>query len=87
EHILERQVIATDRGSNIYYRSLAFWQTSAAVNLPGRINEPHYRGLNGFDARCCAYGNAIAILTEMKFPDGNSQYTFEKPESNQLRRD
>lgn len=87
EHVLERCSV-TPRGSGIkiYYRSQAFWQASAAVNLPSQIDNEFYQGLNGFDARCCVYGSAIAVLTEQKFPDSNNNPVNEKPESDQLRR-
>jgi hypothetical protein len=87
EHELERCPISTNAGMKIYYRSQAFWKASAAVNLPSRINDIHYRGLNGFDTRCCVYGNAISVLTEMKFPNDNRDFVLEFPESNQLRRE
>ncbi len=87
DHELERCTIRTNAGIKIYYRSQAFWKASAAVNLPGRINDTHYRGLNGFDTRCCVYGSAISVLTEMKFPNDNRDFVLEIPESNQLRRE
>lgn len=87
EHALERCSINTrGNGIKIYYRSQAFWRASAAVNLPGQIRNRRYQGLNGFDARCCVYGSAIAVLTEQKFPDSNNTPVNEKPESDQLRR-
>ncbi|WP_394547509.1 M23 family peptidase [Pantoea ananatis] len=87
EHLLERCSVTPRRsGIKIYYRSPAFWQASAAVNLPGQIDNEHYQGLNGFDARCCVYGSAIAALTEQKFPDSHNNPVNEKPESDQLRR-
>lgn len=87
EHVLERCSVNTRvSGIKIYYRSQAFWQASAAVNLPGQIDNEQYQGLNGFDARCCVYGSAIAVLTEQKFPDSHNTPVNEKPESNQLRR-
>lgn len=87
EHVLERCSVNIRGGRmKIYYRSLAFWQASAAVNLPGQINNNQYQGLNGFDERCCVYGCAIAVLTEQKFPDSNNMPVNEKPESGQLRR-
>lgn len=85
-HVLERFAIRTNRGLKTYYRSQSFWNASAAVNLPSKVGKTGYAGLNAFDARCCVYGNAISVLTEMKFPDANQQVTIEKPESNQLRR-
>ena len=33
-----------------------------------------------------AYGSAIAVLTEQKFPDSNNFLVNEEPESEQLRR-
>jgi len=87
KHELERCTISTNSGMKIYYRSQAFWKASAAVNLPNRINDTHYRGLNGFDTRCCIYGNAISVLTEMKFPNDHIDFVLEFPESNQLRRE
>ena len=87
EHVLERCSV-TPRGNRIkiYYRSQAFWQASAAVNLPNQVNNGQYQGLNGFDARCCVYGSAIAVLTEQKFPDSHNNPVNEKPESDQLRK-
>jgi len=85
-HVLERRVVATvdSRGSSlgdhVYYRSPAFWQVSASVNLPGAAGRTNYIGLNGFDSRCCAYGVALAVLTEMKFPDAQRRITLEYPE-------
>lgn len=87
EHELERCAIRTNSGTKIYYRSRAFWKACASVNLPGQINNPNYQGLNGFNDRCCVYGNAISVLTEQKFPDIHQNFRNEKPESNQLRRD
>ncbi|HFJ2068510.1 TPA: M23 family peptidase [Salmonella enterica] len=88
EHALERCSINTrGNGIKIYYRSQAFWRASAAVNLPNQVNNGQYQGLNGFDARCCVYGSAIAVLTEQKFPDSNNTPVNEKPESDQLRRE
>ncbi len=87
EHVLERCSVTPRRsGIKVYYRSLAFWQASAAVNLPNQVNNEHYQGLNGFDTRCCVYGSAIAVLTEQKFPNGDNRPVNEKPESDQLRR-
>ncbi|MGK6325825.1 M23 family peptidase [Erwinia sp. DT-104] len=87
EHVLERCSVTPRRsGIKIYYRSQAFWQASAAVNLPGQIDNEHYQGLNGFDTRCCVYGSAIAVLTEQKFPDSHNNPVNEKPESDQLRK-
>lgn len=87
DHLLERCSVTPRRsGIKIYYRSPAFWRASAAVNLPGQINNDQYQGLNGFDTRCCVYGSAIAVLTEQKFPDSHNNLVNEKPESDQLRR-
>jgi len=70
----------------VYYRSQAFWQVSASVNLPGAANRTTYIGLNGFDSRCCAYGVALAILAEMRFPDTQRHVTLEYPEGYTPRR-
>lgn len=83
---MERVVVATvdtrgrSTGNKVYYRSQNFWQVSAAVNLPGRINNTNYRGLNGFDSRCCAWGVALAILTEYRFPDTQGNAVLDYPE-------
>lgn len=84
--ILERRVIATvdaqgrSTGSHVYYRSQGFWRVSAAVNLPARINETNYAGLNGFDSRCSAYGVALAALSEQFLPDAQGRTTLLYPE-------
>lgn len=75
EHVLERVSVNSNSGEKYYYRSSAFWKASAAVNLPGRINSLYSSSLNGFDSRCCAYGVALAILTEDKFPDTSGNLT------------
>lgn len=83
---LERQIVATvdstgrSFGNKIFYRSLGFWRISAAVNLPGRIERTDYTGLNGFNSRCCAFGVALAILTERLLPDAQGQLTVAFPE-------
>lgn len=85
-HTLEHVSIQTDHGTKAYYRSRTFWRASATVNLPGAVNRTNYTGINGFDARCIAYGYALAVLTEMRFPNaaGNSALNF--PETNVPRR-
>lgn len=80
EHVLERVSVNSNSGEKYYYRSPAFWKASAAVNLPGRINSLYSSSLNGFDSRCCAYGVALAILTEDKFPDTSGNLTVLFPE-------
>jgi predicted chitinase len=81
-HVLERVVVNTvnGQGAKVYYRSPAFWQASAAVNLPASITNTYHRGLNGFDSRCCAYGYAIAVLTEAYFPDERGLLALAFPE-------
>lgn len=69
-HVLERCSVPTDQGPQVYYRSPAFWRASASVNLPGRLHRTDYQGINGFDSRCSAYGVLLAILTELRLPDG-----------------
>ncbi|MGJ7580800.1 hypothetical protein ACSFA3_11525 [Variovorax sp. RHLX14] len=81
-HILERVQVATvnGAGTKTYYRSQSFWQSSAAVNLPSAISQTNFVGLNGFEARCSAYGWALKILTEFRFPDANGNAKFITPE-------
>jgi hypothetical protein len=85
-HTLERVPIQTDQGTRMYYRSSAFWRASATVNLPGAVNRTNYTGINGFDARCVAYGYALAVLTEMRFPNSTGNTALEFPEANLPRR-
>ena len=82
---LERHAVQTNQGEKIYYRSLAFWRTSASVNLPGATGRTNYHGLNGFDSRCCAYGMALAVLAEVRFPDSHGRPTVEFPEGYERR--
>jgi hypothetical protein len=86
-HVLERVVVNTinGQGTKVYYRSLAFWQASAAVNLPSSIANPYSAALNGFDSRCCAYGYAVAVLTEEYFPDSRGLLGLAFPEGNSPR--
>ena len=86
-HILERKTINAmgNQGTKVYYRSEAFWHASAKVNLPARINDLYHPDLNGFDQRCSVYGNCLAILTEMKFPDATNNLTLEFPEGYERR--
>jgi hypothetical protein len=86
-HVLERHAVSTESGNKVYYRSQAFWKASAAVNLPGKIHRTDYLGLNGFDSRCCAYGVALAVLCEYKFPDDKAKLTIEFPEGYKPRRE
>jgi len=83
---LERVVVTAvtsngqNLGSKVYYRSQNFWRVSAAVNLPGRINNTQYQGINGFNSRCCAWGVAIAVLTESLFPNAQGNLVLAYPE-------
>ena len=80
-HTLERVAVdAENQGTKVYYRSSAFWRATAKVNLPAVINTLYSSALNGFDQRCSAYGNCLAVLTEMKFPDATNNLTLEFPE-------
>lgn len=56
------------------------WQASAAINLPGSISKTYSSGLNGFESRCCAYGVALAVLTEIRLPDAAGKSTVWFPE-------
>ena len=80
-HTLERVAVdAGNQGTKVYYRSYAFWHASAKVNLPSVINNPYSSSLSLFDQRCSVYGNCLAVLTEMKFPDTTNNLTLEFPE-------
>ena len=94
EHALERVAVqATIGGANghlearCYYRSPAFWRCSASVNLPARINNLWHAGLNGFEDRCCAYAQALAVAGEPLFPTTQNAVTRESPEFITPRRD
>jgi predicted chitinase len=87
DHVLQRILVQTNQGAKVYYRSPSFWRASAAVNLPGVINNLYARQLNGFDARCVAYGYAMAVLSEMMFPNSAGSPTTEFPEGYLPRRD
>lgn len=79
-HVIERKSVDTNQGAKVYYRSPVFWQASAAVNLPASINKTYSQALNGFDSRCCAFGVAVAVLTEMPLPDSTGATTLRFPE-------
>jgi predicted chitinase len=85
-HVLERQQVSTDGGFKIYYRSPAFWRASAAVNLPNAVGNTYSLALNGFDSRCSAYGVALAVLTEMQFPNAEGSVQLSYPEGYTVRR-
>ena len=86
-HSLERVSVPTiSSGSKVYYRSTAFWKASAAVNLPAAVGRTDYSGLNGFDSRCCAYGVALAVLSDMKFADATKPNALDYPEGYTARR-
>ncbi|WP_232301111.1 hypothetical protein, partial [Caldimonas taiwanensis] len=85
-HEVQRQVVWTDQGFKVCYRSAAFWRASAAVNLPSAVQHLYSSALNGFDARCCAYGVALAVLTERRLPDEQGQHTQWYPEGYTRRR-
>ncbi|MBO9650690.1 MAG: hypothetical protein J7605_19470, partial [Variovorax sp.] len=86
-HVLERVTIQTNKGNKIYYRSQGFWRASATVNLPTAVKRTNYTGINGFDARCVAYGYALAVLTEMRFANSSGQIDLFFPDSHSPRRD
>ena len=78
-HLLEAYSVDTDHGRKTYYRSQSFWKASASVNLPSAVKDETYAGLNGFDSRCCAYGVAIAVLSEKLLPNEKNQPTLAFP--------
>ena len=86
DHVLSRVAVTTNQGGKVYYRSPSFWRASAAVNLPGAINNQYSAALNGFDARCVAYAYAIAVLSETLFPDSAGNATLMFPEGYLPRR-
>ncbi|MBM7356688.1 M23 family peptidase [Lelliottia amnigena] len=75
DHILEKHSIS---GISCY-RSNVFWKASAIVNAPAQVTDREYRGLNGFDSRCCAYGYALDVLSETRFSDSNGSSSLEFP--------
>lgn len=75
DHILEKHSIS----GISYYRSNVFWKASAIVNAPAQVTDREYRGLNGFDSRCCAYGYALDVLSETRFSDSNGSSSLEFP--------
>jgi predicted chitinase len=85
-HDLDRHHVSTDGGFKVYYRSPAFWRASAAVNLPGAVSNIYSLALNGFDSRCSAYGVALAVLTEMRFPSAEGCSQLPYPEGYTVRR-
>ncbi|GGZ05419.1 hypothetical protein GCM10007388_43920 [Pseudoduganella plicata] len=85
-HTMERRVVATQAGSKVFYRSIAFWRASASVNLPSRVDQPYHNSLNGFEARCVAYMYALSVLSDVRFPDATGQLTLDFPEGYQPRR-
>lgn len=84
-HVLQRVSVNTEARTKVYYRSPAFWRASAAVNLPGAINNT-YHGINGFDSRCCAYGVITAVVGDVKFPNPQGALTLSYPEGYTPRR-
>jgi predicted chitinase len=72
-HELERFPVQTDKGPRGYYRSKAFWRSSATVNLPSVINDDYSPKLNGFDSRCAAYASVLCVTGEYLFPTQNRQ--------------
>ncbi|MFZ4169083.1 M23 family peptidase [Enterobacter ludwigii] len=87
EHELQRCNVNTlANGQKCYYRSKSFWQASAAVNYPSKINNTHYQGINGFDSRCSAYSHLLGFLTEIKFEDANGVPDLFFPDNYPFRR-
>ncbi|AIY41472.1 hypothetical protein LT85_2314 [Collimonas arenae] len=84
---IERCKIPTSSGEKIYYRSEAFWKASASVNLPGVINQPYDHRLNGFIDRCVPWAQALAVLTDMRFPNVNGVLELDYPEGHEPRRE
>ncbi|MFC5474947.1 hypothetical protein [Paraherbaspirillum soli] len=85
--VIERRSAQTNFGSKIYYRSPAFWQASACVNLPATVNFLYDHRLNGFVDRCVAWAQALAVLAENRFPDAQGKLTLDYPEGHTPRRE
>ncbi|MFP3799274.1 hypothetical protein [Paraburkholderia sp. SIMBA_027] len=69
----------------IYYHSDNFRDASAIVNLPAAVGHPEYP-FNGYIARCRAFGQVLAVVSEVRFP-GQQGQTHEFPEGCNPRRD
>src|SRR5450830_916273 len=81
----ERRKVSTNSGTKIYYRSVAFWKARARVNLPSRVDNPYDHQLNGFIARCVPWAQALAVLSETRFPNADGMPTLEFPEGHERR--
>ncbi len=57
------------------------------MNLPGAIRRRNYQEIKWiYRTLLRIYTCALAVLTEIKFPDENNAFTFDKPEGIVLRR-
>ena len=86
DHVLQRVSIQTNHGPKVFYRSPSFWRATAAVNLPAAINTLYSPALNGFESRCVAYSYALAVLSELYFPNNSGALSLEFPEGYSPRR-
>lgn len=85
-HDVQRHPVPTNQRVNGVLPQSGLWRASAAVNLPAAVDRVYSPALNGFDARCCVYGVAVAVLTEMKLPDEQGRLTRWYPEGYTRRR-
>jgi predicted chitinase len=87
-HALERREVSIYQHAGqteVYYRSSAFWQASAAVNLPAAVGSLYSKSLNGFADRCCAYAQVLMVASDMAFPKVDGSVSL-WPESLTTRR-
>jgi len=76
----EQKLEAVLVGTKAYYRSPSFWKVANVVNFGSYSSSRTQYGtsINGFPERCCGYTNCLLVLTELKFPDGQSKLEIPK---------
>ncbi|MGF6533419.1 putative chitinase [Paraburkholderia sp. GAS206C] len=71
--------------TKIYYHSAGFRDASAIVNLPSAVGHEN-APFNGYIARCVAYAQALAVLSDIMFPDASGTLSLIFPEGRSPRR-
>ncbi|MDI2113923.1 M23 family metallopeptidase [Commensalibacter nepenthis] len=66
----ESHSLTINSGTQIYYTSKACKDVASVVNA-GSVSQHPENSVNGFIKRCYAYGYALSVLTEKKFPNSN----------------
>lgn len=66
----ESHSLTINSGTQIYYTSKASNDVASVVNA-GSVSKHPETTVNGFIKRCYAYGYALSVLTEKKFPDSD----------------